>query len=168
MDLEKVFNEIKEHPAFERLGHISQLGIKPLIYKSLKKRTRKDHSERAAKISEQITTVLKEKGCLKDDSEIYAINVAALLHDLGHPSFSHTGERIGKIDHKQKGIEIMKTWKDKNGNTIDDILEKYGINPELVKRIIKKEDEKCLWSIVGGKFGADKLEYVLVDSKKPL
>ena len=165
MSLESLFKEIKEHPAFQRLNGISQLGVKHLIYPNFKNRTRMDHSERVADISKQITQVLEEKGCLKDESEINAINVAALLHDIGHPPFSHTGERIWGIKHKEKGIEIMERWKDKNGNTIDDILRKYKIDPELVKHIIKKEDEKGLWNIVGGKFGADKLEYVLVDSK---
>lgn len=80
-----------EHPYFQRLRRISQLGLTSYVYPGAN-HTRFEHALGVMHLSTQLLDALREKKVEISDQEYLATSLAALLHDLGHGPFSHTLE----------------------------------------------------------------------------
>ncbi len=89
---ELIFDLI-EHPFFQRLGRIKQLGLTYLVYPGAQ-HTRLQHALGAMHLMGLSLEVLRSKGAEISNEEAEAVTIAILLHDLGHGPFSHTLERI--------------------------------------------------------------------------
>lgn len=89
---ELIFDLI-EHPFFQRLGRIKQLGLTYLVYPGAQ-HTRLQHALGAMHLMGQSLEVLRSKGAEISNEEAEAVTIAILLHDLGHGPFSHTLEKI--------------------------------------------------------------------------
>lgn len=94
-----VFLKLLERPEMQRLHHVHQLGLAHLVFPGAN-HTRLEHSLGTFFIAGKMATSLD-----LDEEERQEVLTAALLHDLGHPPFSHTLEavirdRIGK-DHME-------------------------------------------------------------------
>jgi hypothetical protein len=94
--------DLIEHPYFQRLRRIKQLGLTHLVYPGAM-HTRFQHSMGALFLMEHALRTLKEKGILISDEEMTATYIAILLHDLGHGPFSHTleGILIEELTHEE-------------------------------------------------------------------
>ncbi len=83
--------DVIEHPYFQRLRRIKQLGLTHYTYPSAQ-HTRFQHALGAMHLMGLAIGVLRSKGIEISDEEARGLNLAILLHDIGHGPFSHTLE----------------------------------------------------------------------------
>ena len=93
---------IVDHPYFQRLGRIKQLGLTYLVYPGAH-HTRFHHAIGAAHLMGQAVQTLKDNGIVISNDEKMAVILAILLHDIGHGPFSHALENsfVNGINHEQ-------------------------------------------------------------------
>lgn len=89
---ELIFDLI-EHPYFQRLRYIKQLGMTHLVYPGAL-HTRFHHALGAMYLMGMAIETLRNKGHEISRSEEEAVIIAILLHDVGHGPFSHALEEI--------------------------------------------------------------------------
>ncbi len=101
--------DLIEHPYFQRLRRIRQLGMAELVYPGAL-HTRFHHALGAMHLMGQALHTLQSKGHLIWDAEWEAAQVAILLHDVGHGPFSHVLEKtiLNEVSHEYLSLEIMK------------------------------------------------------------
>ena len=83
--------DLIEHPYFQRLRSIKQLGLTYLVYPGAN-HNRFQHALGALHLMSEAISVLRSKGHCMSDEEAEAASVAILLHDIGHGPFSHSLE----------------------------------------------------------------------------
>lgn len=83
--------DLIEHPYFQRLRNIKQLGLTYLVYPGAN-HNRFQHALGALHLMNEAISVLRSKGHCISEEESEAANVAILLHDIGHGPFSHSLE----------------------------------------------------------------------------
>ena len=79
------------HPLMQRLTRIRQLGMASVVYPGAQ-HTRFLHSIGAFHLVSEAVLSLQQKGVFIFDSEVEAVQIAILLHDIGHGPFSHVLE----------------------------------------------------------------------------
>lgn len=95
MNIPQVLSQIIEHPLFQRLKHVAQLG--PMKYKyTFAGYSRDEHSIGVAHLAKKVSDVLKEKYPEISYRELLCLQIAALAHDLGHGPFSHSFDHLLK------------------------------------------------------------------------
>jgi HD superfamily phosphohydrolase len=97
-----------DHPWFQRLRHIKQLGLSHLVYPGAL-HTRFHHALGAMHLMGLAIDVLRSKGHAIDEEEALGAHIAILLHDIGHGPFSHTLEHalVEGISHEALGALVM-------------------------------------------------------------
>ena len=80
--------QLINHPYFQRLRRISQMGLSSLVYPGAH-HTRFEHAIGAMHIMQNAISVLTGKGIEINKEEGEAMQIAILLHDIGHGPFSH-------------------------------------------------------------------------------
>ena len=101
---------IIDTPEFKRLHNLRQLGLTYLIYPSAN-HTRFEHSLGVSHLAKILTTSLQknqpELGIT--DNEIELIQIAGLIHDIGHGPFSHLYDYEFSPDyhHEKRGQNIL-------------------------------------------------------------
>ena len=146
--LEGVAQDLLSTPEMNKLSHIKQLGLAHLVFPGAH-HTRFEHSLGASHIAGRMAESLS-----LEEIEADTLQVAAMLHDVGHGPYSHTLEHIladrGGMDHMEvtKGIILGEydVIVDGEGESIDerraipDILEDNGLDPKLVSSLITGPD----------------------------
>ncbi len=101
--------DLVEHPYFQRLRRIKQLGLADLVYPGAL-HTRFHHALGAMHLMSQALRALQERGHLIWEPEIEAAQAAILLHDLGHGPFSHVLESVllPGVHHESVTLAMMK------------------------------------------------------------
>jgi len=99
---------IVEHPLFQRLNRINQLGLASVVYPGAR-HTRFQHSLGSFYLMTEAVRSLQEKGNFIFDSEEEAVEAAILMHDIGHGPFSHVLENtlIHGISHEEISLLMM-------------------------------------------------------------
>ena len=82
---------IIDHPIFQRLRRIRQLGLTDFVYPGAL-HTRFHHALGAMHLMGVVLQNLRLKGVEVSSEEYEASQIAILLHDIGHGPFSHTLE----------------------------------------------------------------------------
>jgi len=100
--------DIIEHPYFQRLRRIKQLGLTEMVYPGAL-HTRFHHALGAMHLMETALNTLKSKNNEISDTELEASLIAILLHDIGHGPFSHALESaiFKNVHHEQLSLHIM-------------------------------------------------------------
>jgi HD superfamily phosphohydrolase len=165
----------------QRLRHIRQLGMTNLIYPGAT-HSRFEHAigtmEVASRIYDIVTSERSRRrssfsigGSFEREYWKRAIRIAALLHDIGHPPFSHASERLFKPewDHERMTSEIIRSGhldhlcKDLKINVDDVAL--LAVGPGNAKKDVISNLKAILSEIViSDSFGADRIDYLLRDS----
>ena len=151
----KFIYQIIEHPYFQRLRRISQLGLSYLVYPGAH-HTRFHHAIGAMHLMQQAVNVLKNKNIKISNTEEEALLIAILLHDIGHGPFSHALEHslIKKISHEKISLlfmeELNKEFKGKLSLAIEIFTDRY-------KR-------KFLHQLISSQIDVDRLDYLNRDS----
>lgn len=91
-------------PQVQRLAHIKQLGGCSFVYPSAT-HTRLEHSIGVCHLSRLACEKLGIRGRMSD-----LVQLAGLLHDVGHGPFSHTTELALKTDHEQAAVRLCEEW----------------------------------------------------------
>ncbi|WP_246222823.1 HD domain-containing protein [Maribellus comscasis] len=150
---ELVFDLI-EHPFFQRLRRIKQLGLSFLVFPGAN-HTRFEHALGAVHLMRQAISVLQLKGHNISPREAEAVTVAILLHDIGHAPFSHVLENtLVEIPHEEISLLLMEQLNlEFNG--------KLDLTIEIFKNQYKK---KFLHQLVASQLDMDRLDYLSRDS----
>ncbi|MFT7031727.1 MAG: HD superfamily phosphohydrolase [Cyclobacteriaceae bacterium] len=100
--------DIIEHPYFQRLRRIKQLGLSNLVYPGAL-HTRFHHALGAMHLMQLTLKNLSSKGVDISDEEFNASLIAILLHDIGHGPFSHTLEfsLLNGISHEEISLAFL-------------------------------------------------------------
>lgn len=149
-----VFNII-EHPYFQRLRRIKQLGLTHLVYPGAL-HTRFHHSLGAMHLMEEAIDVLREKGIDISGEEETGAMAAILLHDIGHGPFSHALEHslVEGANHEAISHVFMNSL-----NEYFDGALQTGINI-----FNSKHRKKFLSQLISGQLDTDRLDYLTRDS----
>lgn len=83
--------DIIEHPFFQRLRRIKQLGLTHLVYPGAL-HTRFHHTLGAMHLTQLAVEELRAKGYEISEEEAEGVTLAILMHDIGHGPFSHALE----------------------------------------------------------------------------
>jgi HD superfamily phosphohydrolase len=150
---ELIFDLI-EHPIFQRLRRIKQLGLTHYVYPGAL-HTRFHHALGAMHLMIQAIKVLQEKGVEITEAEAEAATIAILLHDIGHGPFSHTLEHtIINIHHEDLSVLFM-----------EKLNEDFNGALSLAIKIFKKDyHKKFLYQLVSSQLDMDRMDYLNRDS----
>ena len=146
---------IVDHPYFQRLGRIKQLGLTYLVYPGAH-HTRFHHAIGATHLMEQAVQTLKDNGILISNDEKTAVILAILLHDIGHGPFSHALENsfVTGISHE----EISKFF-------MNSLNHAFGGDLALAIEIFEdKYPKRFLHDLVSSQLDMDRLDYLKRDS----
>ena len=147
--------DLIEHPYFQRLRRIKQLGLSHLVYPGAN-HTRFHHALGAMHLMSKALTELKKKGVEITEAENNAALIAILLHDIGHGPFSHTLEHtlLKSIHHESVSIlfmnELNKEFDGRLTLAIEIFTDKYH--------------KKFLHQLVSSQLDMDRLDYLQRDS----
>ena len=146
---------IVDHPYFQRLGRIKQLGLTYLVYPGAH-HTRFHHAIGAAHLMEQAVQTLKENGITISNDEKMAVILAILLHDIGHGPFSHALENsfVRGINHEEISKFFMHSLNHNFGGDLTLAIEIF--NDQYPKRF--------LHDLVSSQLDMDRLDYLKRDS----
>jgi len=147
--------DLIEHPFFQRLRRIRQLGLTHLVYPGAQ-HTRFQHSLGALHLMNSAIAVLRGKGIIISEEEAEAVSIAILLHDIGHGPFSHTLEHslVEGINHEDFSILFM-----------EQLNREFGGKLDLAIQIFQDQyKKKFLYQLVSGQLDMDRLDYLRRDS----
>lgn len=159
---EEVIKQLIETKEFQRLRNIKQLGLTYLAFPTTE-HSRFMHSVGVYYLVTQLLDVLEAKtGQAFEVKERLALQIACLLHDLGHGPFSHTSEEFFGFNHEDYTIKIIE---DKD-TEVNKVLTNYGesIIEEVVSFIKKTHHNPVLNSILSGTIDVDRMDYLMRDS----
>ena len=147
--------EVISHPWFQRLRRISQMGFSCYVYPGAH-HTRFEHALGAMHLMQEVIEVLRKKGVEISVEEAEAMQLAILLHDIGHGPFSHTTEAllVGKIKHEEISLEVMNKLNDKFNGALDLPI---AIFTNQYKR-------KFMHQLIVGQIDLDRMDYLKRDS----
>ncbi len=147
--------ELINHPAFQRLSRIRQLGMSALVYPGAT-HTRWAHSLGAYHLMREAFRSLKEKGVFVFDVEEEGAEIAILLHDIGHGPFSHVLEHtlIEHLSHEEITRALMRRLNGEFGGALSMAIQIYC--DEYPKRFLHQ--------LICSQLDTDRLDYLCRDS----
>ena len=147
--------DLIEHPFFQRLRRITQLGLSYLVYPGAY-HTRFHHALGCMFLMEKAILQIRNKGHEINFEEEEALKVAILLHDVGHGPFSHALENsiANNISHEDlSNLFMEKLNKEFNG--------KLSLAIQIFNN---KHPKKFLHQLVSSQLDMDRLDYLKRDS----
>lgn len=144
-----------EHPYFQRLRRITQLGLSNLVYPGAL-HTRFHHALGAMHLMGEAIEIIRSKGHEITDDEAIGVTIAILLHDIGHGPFSHALENtlVNKVHHEDLSLLIMERLnKDFDGQL-----------SLAIEIFTNKYHKKFLHQLVSSQLDMDRLDYLKRDS----
>ncbi|RLD87291.1 MAG: phosphohydrolase [Bacteroidetes bacterium] len=151
----EILFDIIEHPYFQRLRRIKQLGLTHLIYPGAL-HTRFHHSLGTMFLMDKAIGELRAKGQIITEEEEFGALAAILLHDIGHGPFSHALEHsIGKgINHEGISKLFMTYFNRLHHNKLDTAVAIFN----------NQYDKKFLHKLVSSQLDMDRIDYLKRDS----
>ena len=147
--------DLIEHPYFQRLRRVKQLGLTHLVYPGAL-HTRFHHAMGAMHLMYSAIAVLKSKEIVISDEEAQGVLIAILLHDIGHGPFSHALEHsiVNGISHEEISTLFM-----------DKLNKEFKGKLDLALKIFRNEyKKKFLHQLVSSQLDMDRLDYLKRDS----
>ncbi len=146
--------DLIEHPYFQRLRRIKQLGLTDHVYPGAL-HTRFHHALGAMHLMTQAIEVLRSKGITISTKEAKAVSIAILLHDIGHGPFSHTLEKtLINIHHEELSLFFMEA-----------LNKEFKGKLTLAIQIFKNEyPKRFLHQLVSSQLDMDRMDYLNRDS----
>ncbi len=147
--------DLIEHPLFQRLRRIRQLGLTHFVYPGAN-HTRFQHAIGAMHLMGQAIEVIRSKGHEITDDEARSVTIAILLHDIGHGPFSHSLEHslIKATSHEAISLMYMEQF----NKTFEGELE------QAIEIFMNRYHKKFLHQLVSSQLDMDRLDYLKRDS----
>lgn len=146
--------DIIEHPFFQRLRRIRQMGLADFVYPGAL-HTRFHHALGAMHLMQNTLNSLRTKGQDISDDEFEATLIAILLHDIGHGPFSHALEYVllPGVGHEQMSQLLIRC-----------LCKIFGGNTHLAYQIFTNQYERrFLHQLVSSQLDIDRLDYLKRD-----
>ena len=152
--LEIIFDVI-EHPYFQRLRRIKQLGLTDLVYPGAL-HTRFHHVIGATHLMNKAIATIRRKGNEITNEEEKAVLLAILLHDIGHGPFSHALEHDIVTGVSHEAI---------SGFFIERLSQEFDGELDLTLKIFQNTYHKpFLHQLVSSQLDMDRMDYLNRDS----
>lgn len=147
--------QIIDHPWFQRLRHIKQMGTAHLVYPGAT-HTRLHHSLGACHLMGKALDELRIKGVDISKEEYTAARIAILLHDIGHGPFSHALEHslVDGMSHEVVSHLIMQRLDTELG----------GLMKHATDIFNHSYSKKFLHQLVSSQLDVDRMDYLNRDS----
>lgn len=147
--------DLIEHPYFQRLRRIMQLGMSHMVYPGAI-HTRFNHVLGAMHLMTHALSVLRRKGHEISASEERAVQIAILLHDIGHGPFSHALEYdiVNGVSHEKISEFFISRLSEEFGDDLNHAL--------LIFQ--NKHSKPFLHQLVSSQLDMDRLDYLNRDS----
>ena len=147
--------DLINHPYFQRLRRIKQLGLTNLVYPGAL-HTRFHHAIGAMHLMQEAILTLRQKDIVITEEEEEAVLIAILLHDIGHGPFSHALEHsiVTGVSHESISSLFMTRL-----NT-----EFKGKLSLAIKIFNNKYPKSFLHQLVSSQLDMDRLDYLKRDS----
>ncbi|PYS52864.1 MAG: phosphohydrolase [Acidobacteria bacterium] len=147
-------------PEFQRLRRIKQLGLALYTYQGAE-HSRFAHSLGVLHLMTRVLNRLGESHRIKEEDRAAAC-AAALLHDVGHGSFSHVMEKVLGFHHEGWTVRVCLSEETEVGR----LLRSFSTElPERVASIIEgKFHPAALAQLVSSQLDVDRMDYLLRDS----
>ena len=147
--------QLIEHPYFQRLRNIKQLGLTSLVYPGAL-HTRFHHALGSLHLMHMAIDNLRLKGVEITDEEYIGASIAIMLHDIGHGPFSHALETTLAEDISHEEISVL---------FMDRLNREFNGQLSLAIEIFKGTyHKKFLHQLVSGQIDCDRLDYLRRDS----
>ncbi|MHC5309947.1 HD domain-containing protein [Myroides sp. LJL116] len=147
--------DLIEHPYFQRLRRISQMGVSYLVYPGAH-HTRFHHAIGCMHLMQKAVQVLRFKNVDISPEEETALYVAILLHDIGHGPFSHAMEHsiVEQVVHEDISLYFMNRLNVEFDGQLD-----------LAIKIFKGEyHRKFMLQLISSQLDMDRMDYLKRDS----
>ncbi len=156
---EHLLIQLIDTPAFQRLRRIRQLGPASLTF----------HGAESSRFTHSLGVMAIARRAFDRIAHHYpqlqpyrpVVLCAALLHDIGHGPFSHTGEDIFGSNHEQWTCRILREHA-----PIRDVLVNFqpDLLPQIEQVYLKKHPIPFVWQLVTSQLDCDRLDYLMRDS----
>ncbi len=146
--------DLIEHPWFQRLRNIKQLGLTNYVYPGAN-HTRFQHGLGALHLMDMAIDTLRSKGAEISPEEEEATYIAILLHDIGHGPFSHSLENsiISGITHEDLSLLLMKKLNEEYAGKLDLAIQIF----------LGSYKRRFLHELISGQMDMDRLDYLRRD-----
>lgn len=146
--------DLIQHPYFQRLRRISQMGLSYLVYPGAH-HTRFHHALGAMHMMQKAIEVLRFKEVEISKEEENALLIAILLHDIGHGPFSHAMEHsIVEVHHEEISLLFM-----------NKLNQEFDGKLSLAIKIFKGEyHRKFMLQLISSQLDMDRMDYLKRDS----
>lgn len=147
--------DLIQHPYFQRLRRISQMGLSYLVYPGAH-HTRFHHALGCMHIMQDAVKTLRQKGTLISEEEERALYIAILLHDIGHGPFSHAMEHsiAEGVSHEAVSLLFMEKLNAQFEGQLD-----------LAIKVFKGEyHRKFMLQLISSQLDMDRMDYLKRDS----
>lgn len=147
--------DLIKHPYFQRLRRISQMGLSSLVFPSAR-HSRFEHAIGAMHLMHAAIVTLRKKGVSISKEEQEAMEIAILLHDIGHGPFSHALENSLFLNthHEEVSLGLIKYLNTQFEGRLDLALRIYE----------NKYERKFMHQLVASQLDVDRLDYLKRDS----
>lgn len=147
--------DVIEHPWFQRLRRIKQLGLTQLVYPGAL-HTRFHHAIGAMHLMQQVIESLRLKGQEITNKEAKGVQLAILLHDIGHGPYSHALEHsiVYGMDHEELSLLFIQELNRQFGNQLETALAIFN----------NRYPKRFLHQLVSSQLDMDRLDYLKRDS----
>ena len=147
--------DIIQHPYFQRLNRIKQLGLSSFVYPGAQ-HTRLQHSLGAMHLMSEAIAQLRDAGHEITSAEAEAVRACILLHDIGHGPFSHTLEHslVSGVSHEEISLLMMQQINVELDGKLEMALEIFT----------NRYPKKFLHQLVASQLDMDRLDYLSRDS----
>lgn len=151
---ERELMQIIEHPWFQRLRRIKQMGMAQLVYPGAV-HTRFHHSLGACHLMGIALDGLQRKGVSISAQERTAARLAILMHDIGHGPFSHALEHtLLPVSHETISLRIMEALNQRFSGMLDTAMQIFRNDYPI----------PFLHQLVSSQLDMDRMDYLNRDS----
>ena len=147
--------DLIQHPYFQRLRRISQMGMSYLVYPGAH-HTRFHHALGCMHIMQKAVQTLQFKGVAISEEEENALYIAILLHDIGHGPYSHAMEHsiVEEVHHEELSLLFM-----------EQLNKEFEGKLALAIQIFKGEYyRKFMLQLISSQLDMDRMDYLKRDS----